>query len=41
MLEERIEEERNLSLFKHPFYKTKIKRMILKLTPAHQPKHML
>ncbi|GBC10149.1 hypothetical protein RclHR1_09390005 [Rhizophagus clarus] len=38
MLKERIEKERNLSLFKHPFHKTKIKRMILKLAPVHQPK---
>ena len=38
MLEERIEERRNLSLFMHPFHKTKIKRMILKLALAHQSK---
>ncbi|GBB99182.1 hypothetical protein RclHR1_03440015 [Rhizophagus clarus] len=40
MPEERIKERRNLRLFKLPFCKTKIKRMIPKKVPAHQPKQI-
>ena len=40
MLEKRIKEKRNQNLFLSPFHKIKIERMIPKLVPAHQPKHI-